>query len=61
MNDNEFKQIPDFPEYEINKLGVIRNIDTKKISKPHLTLRGYEKHHLKSTNGKLRLHILIDY
>ena len=54
MSDNEFKQIPDFPEYEINTLGVVRNIDTKKISKPHLTLRGYEKHHLKSPNGKFK-------
>ena len=54
MNDNEFKQIPDFPEYEINTLGVVRNIDTKKISKPHLTFRGYEKHHLRSPNGKFK-------
>lgn len=54
MNDNEFKQIPEFPEYEINALGVVRNIDTKKISKPYLTFRGYEKHHLRSPNGKFK-------
>ena len=54
MTDNEFKQIPDFPEYEINTLGVVRNINTKKISKPHLTFRGYEKYHLKSPNGRFK-------
>jgi hypothetical protein len=34
LNNNEFKVIPNFPNYLINKAGIIKNINTNKILRP---------------------------
>ncbi len=36
-----FKAIPEFDNYEVSNLGSIRNKNTSRILKPHLTRNGY--------------------
>jgi hypothetical protein len=48
---NTFTTIPEFPNYEINQFGVVRNIKTKRILKSQLhKKRGYLKINLPNGN-----------
>lgn len=53
MND-EFKPIPGYPDYEISKSGIIRNILTGKIKKSKLTKSGYYMVSLRDHTGAIR-------
>lgn len=61
MND-EFKKIPDYPDYEISRSGAIRHISTGKIKYARLTRSGYYRVSLKDIDGITRntgLHRLL--
>lgn len=47
----EFKKIPFFSKYEINREGVIRNCTTKKVYKPTKTLYGVLSIQLTNDSG----------
>lgn len=52
--DEIWKQIKDYPKYEVSNLGNVRNINTKKLLKPRRTTRGYYRValYLSNSNGK---------
>lgn len=52
MNNN-FVQLKDFPNYEINIKGEVRNIKTGRILKARINTNGYLRFSLKSKNGKI--------
>ena len=49
--DEIWKQIKDYPKYEVSNLGNVRNINTKKLLKPRRTARGYYRVALYSSNS----------
>ena len=51
-NDEIWKQIPDFPKYEVSNLGNVRDIKNKNYLKPRKTNRGYLRVALYTDNGK---------
>ena len=58
----EFKTINDFPNYEINKTGEIRNIKTGRIMKPYINPDGYYVVTLVKNKGqakKMKVHRLV--
>lgn len=52
MNNN-FVQLKDFPNYEINIKGEVRNIKTGRILKARINTNGYLRFSLKNKNGKI--------
>lgn len=52
MKENTFVQLKDFPNYEIDINGNVRNIKTKKILKPRLNTNGYLRYTLIDKNGE---------
>ena len=60
MNLNEiWRDIPDYPNYQISNLGNVRNIKTGRILKPRMTKGGYLQVHFEMNGRNYYIHRLV--